>query len=289
MGDLNTGTGRLSPPAGTDLTFQAYIYFGLLILAVFTFISLSVKHVTVRLGDRTASYFTFAPTVRDVVREVGMTGKIGLDKAPASLTESETADFYTVSEDLAAEVTNGMVIQISCHRIKKVTERISSPAPVQREWDIFLEPGMQRVSNPGKSGTLENTLLVHYRDGALVSRRQVGSRVITPPRPRVIADGSYETVSRQIKIQDRRPVEFIATAYTYTGYRTAVGAKTRRGVVAVDPKVIRLGTRMYIEGYGYAVAADTGGAIKGKKIDVFLETRQDALKWGRRRVNVYIL
>jgi 3D (Asp-Asp-Asp) domain-containing protein len=84
-------------------------------------------------------------------------------------------------------------------------------------------------------------------------------------------------------------VKFVSTAYTFTGHHTAVGAKTRRGIIAVDPRVIPMGTRLYIEGYGYGVAADTGGAIKGRKIDVFFESRREALKWGRRTVNVYIL
>ena len=63
----------------------------------------------------------------------------------------------------------------------------------------------------------------------------------------------------------------------------------KTGTVAVDPRFIPLGTRLYIEGYGYGVAADTGGAIKGRKIDVFFEDRQAALNWGRRSVvvNVY--
>jgi 3D (Asp-Asp-Asp) domain-containing protein len=60
-------------------------------------------------------------------------------------------------------------------------------------------------------------------------------------------------------------------------------------VIAVDPKVIPLGTRVYVEGYGYAIAGDTGGAIKGNKIDVFITTKEEALKWGRRTVKIKIL
>jgi 3D (Asp-Asp-Asp) domain-containing protein len=60
--------------------------------------------------------------------------------------------------------------------------------------------------------------------------------------------------------------------------------------VAVDPKVIPLGTNLYIEGYGYAVAADTGGAIKGNKIDLcFEESNSELRKFGRKNVTVYIL
>ena len=70
---------------------------------------------------------------------------------------------------------------------------------------------------------------------------------------------------------------------------TASGTKARPGVVAVDPSVIPLGTRLYVEGYGFAVAEDTGGAIKGNRIDLFYENRKQALNYGMRKVKVYIL
>ncbi len=70
---------------------------------------------------------------------------------------------------------------------------------------------------------------------------------------------------------------------------TATGAVAQRGIVAVDPDVIPLGTRVYIPGYGTAVAADTGGAIRGNKIDLCMESYGEAINFGRRSVEVYIL
>jgi len=71
---------------------------------------------------------------------------------------------------------------------------------------------------------------------------------------------------------------------------TAIGLLVRYGVVAVDPTIIPHGTHLYIEGYGYAVAGDTGGAIKGHKIDLAFPTVREALQYGRKRnVKVYIL
>lgn len=70
---------------------------------------------------------------------------------------------------------------------------------------------------------------------------------------------------------------------------TASGMKAGPGVVAVDPRVIPLGTRLYIEGYGNAIAGDTGGAIKGNIIDVFFHSRSEVRNWGRRKVKVTIL
>lgn len=70
---------------------------------------------------------------------------------------------------------------------------------------------------------------------------------------------------------------------------TATGAVAQRGIVAVDPDVIPLGTRVYIPGYGTAIAADTGGAINGNKIDLCMESYGEAMDFGRRSVEVYIL
>jgi len=60
-------------------------------------------------------------------------------------------------------------------------------------------------------------------------------------------------------------------------------------VIAVDPRVIKLGTKVYVEGYGYAIAGDTGGSIKGNKIDLFMPNHASALKWGRKTVKIKIL
>lgn len=91
----------------------------------------------------------------------------------------------------------------------------------------------------------------------------------------------------------QRTLTMTATAYTKyddgCGDITARGHKLRRGLVAVDPKVIPLGTRLFVAGYGYAIADDTGGAIKGNRIDLAFENRDEALRFGVQKVMVYIL
>ena len=90
----------------------------------------------------------------------------------------------------------------------------------------------------------------------------------------------------------------IATAYSHeetdgNGYMTALGYNIKNNpdlkLIAVDPSVIPLGKKVWVEGYGIAVAGDTGGAIKGHKIDVLMPTKAKALSWGRRAVKVVIL
>ena len=73
------------------------------------------------------------------------------------------------------------------------------------------------------------------------------------------------------------------------GYTTAMGFEARPGRVAVDPGVIRLGSVLFVSGYGYCVAVDTGGAIKGNRIDLCYNTREECFQFGRRQVDVYVL
>lgn len=92
-------------------------------------------------------------------------------------------------------------------------------------------------------------------------------------------------------------ITMVATAYDgcyecnkpYYGYPSYIGLPLARGIVAVDPKVIPMGAKIYVEGYGNAIAADQGGAIKGNRIDLFFDTHQQALKYGKKTVKVTIL
>ena len=79
-----------------------------------------------------------------------------------------------------------------------------------------------------------------------------------------------------------------AVAYHLEG-RTAIGLPCARGVVAVDPRTIPLGTRMFVPGYGLAVAADVGTAVKGRIIDLWMPTHAAARRWGRRTVTITVL
>ncbi len=98
---------------------------------------------------------------------------------------------------------------------------------------------------------------------------------------------------------DKVVKEFVVSASAFTANCNGCSGITTTGinlkknpdvkVIAVDPDVIPLGTKVYIEGYGYATAADTGGAIKGNKIDVFFPSKTEAYKWGRKKVTIKIL
>ena len=78
-----------------------------------------------------------------------------------------------------------------------------------------------------------------------------------------------------------------STAYSGGGI-TASGKRVKVGMIAVDPRVIKLGTKVYVPNYGYARAEDTGGAIKGNIIDLYMSSNSQAIQWGRRTVTIKI-
>jgi 3D (Asp-Asp-Asp) domain-containing protein len=157
--------------------------------------------------------------------------------------------------------------------------------------------------------------------GGVESREIVDTQVIKEPKDRVIEKGGkkiklpitsdyldsyvhlgqmeYKEGDIELKLKEELVME--ATAYT-AGYEstgknpgdkgygvTASGLTVRHGIVAVDPSFIPLGTKLYVEGYGYSIAADTGSAIKGKDIDLYFDDLDDAINFGRRDIKVYIL
>jgi 3D (Asp-Asp-Asp) domain-containing protein/peptidoglycan hydrolase CwlO-like protein len=122
------------------------------------------------------------------------------------------------------------------------------------------------------SGSAETAGLLSSAQSAAKKSREIGPVHAPPPTPPP-SGGRKMVVS--------------ATCYILKG-TTASGLPTGPGIVAVDPAVIPLGTRLYIPGYGKGVAADVGGGIKGKVIDLWYSTYAQCAKWGRRTVTITI-
>jgi 3D (Asp-Asp-Asp) domain-containing protein len=91
----------------------------------------------------------------------------------------------------------------------------------------------------------------------------------------------------QSQVPEAYQLKVDAVAYYLPG-STALGVPVRKGVVAVDPQLIPLGTKMHVPGYGHALAADVGYAIKGKIIDLWFPSTARAQKWGRRTVTITV-
>ncbi len=115
----------------------------------------------------------------------------------------------------------------------------------------------------------------------------------------LVASSKKTSKKKPSRSNDKVEKEFVVSASAFTANCNGCSGITTTGinlkknpdvkVIAVDPDVIPLGTKVYVEGYGYAIAADTGGAIKGNKIDVFFPSKTEAYKWGRKKVTIKIL
>lgn len=178
---------------------------------------------------------------------------------------------------------------------EKVVERQQEvPFTVVRQPDATMEKGVEEVVEEGQNGSKTVAVKLHFADNNQVAEEMLSETITVQPRPKIISVGTRDTINTSRGAQRFRRVEWMeATAYLPTDGSahgvTATGIAARHGIVAVDPDVIPLGTRLYIPGYGLALAADTGGAIVGNTIDLCMESYSDAWRFGRRTVKVYIL
>jgi len=232
--------------------------------------------------------FNVKVTADGVTKEINTT--------PVTIKEAVALAGFKLGEmDIVKTLPVTKVVPQQDIEVIRVTEQVISqdeemPYQVEKTVDTTLETGLTRTLKAGKNGVARNTLKVTYYNGQEAKRDIVKIETLVQPQNKVVAMGNITSVSRGGQRLDFREARYMqATAYTYTGFRTATGKDPAVGMVAVDPQEIPLGTKMYIEGYGYAWAADTGGAVKGNVIDLFMEENSQCVKWGRRTVKVYLL
>ncbi len=187
----------------------------------------------------------------------------------------------------------GVVIAGIGQEVERLTLIEEIPPPVQIKVEKKLREGVRVVLKEGKPG-LKQVRYEIIKHGGKEEKKKVGERVLHPPLPRVILMGGGKGPSARGGVSRVREVrQMLATAYCVgdkgVNRWTATGKRTEYGIVAVDPKVIKLGTLLYVEGYGLAFAEDVGGAIKGNRIDLFMKSRAEVRRWGRRLVKVFIL
>ncbi|WP_196220229.1 G5 and 3D domain-containing protein [Terrilactibacillus tamarindi] len=198
-----------------------------------------------------------------------------------------------IDEQLASNLT------VSVIHVKKVNKQEEKVLPFQTktEESSDLRKGKTKVLKPGEKGKVHQTYEIIYENDKQVAKNLVKTEEISKPKDRVILVGTKPNAPVQTdKSSATKTVTVTSTAYTAdckgcSGYtKTGLNLKSSPGtkVIAVDPKIIPLGTRVYVEGYGYAVAGDTGGAIDGHKIDIFFPSKHQANNWGRKKVNVTV-
>ena len=203
----------------------------------------------------------------------------------------------------ASNVVDGMTIKVASFR--EETKTIKEDIPFQTETieNPNLPEGKINVKTKGENGIKEIKIKEIYKKNELQSKETIEEKITKQPVKEIIKKRKKKNTIKTEKgtFVYNKKLNMKSTAYTAgpestgknpgdSGYGvTASGMKAQKGVVAVDTSVIPFGTKLYIEGYGYAVAGDTGGAIKGNKIDVFLDNYSDAIKYGVRNVDVYVL
>lgn len=174
--------------------------------------------------------------------------------------------------------------------INKITEDKKIAYPVEKVYDNNLYKGEQRVLTKGSTGIERYTYEVVLENNQEVGRNLLEKSIVKEPIKQVLALGTLQIASRGgSPISFKQVIEMKSSGYTHTGRRTYTDIWPAVGTVAVDPSVIPLGSRLYIDGYGHATAMDIGSAIKGNRIDLFFDTRQEALSWGIRTVRVFVL
>lgn len=230
------------------------------------------KDIAINVVGETLVVNTMSPLVKDVLQEAQIT--VGPNDRVVPGLDEEAADTIKV---IRVEKIN-------------VTEEKDIPFEIERKNDGNLLKGQQQIMQQGKKGLEKNSYEVILEDGKMVAKNLLERVLVKKPVSQIVLAGTSQTVSRGNQtINFEKSLTVSATAYTHTGQNTYTGIAPKVGIIAVDPKVIPLGTRMYIDGYGYATAMDIGGSIKGNRIDVFLDTKEECMKWGRRKVQVFIL
>ena len=197
--------------------------------------------------------------------------------------ELKDEDRITPSSDSSLE--EGMKIEIVRVEVKDIVENKEIAFDVNVKKDDTLANTYSKVTQEGQNGQKEITTRVVYENGKEIDRKVVKEVVTKEPVAKELVQGTLQTValSRGGEASYSKSIICTATAYNDSG-RTASGMTTSRNpggysTVAVDPSVIPMGSKLYIPGYGYAIAADTGGAIKGNKVDLYVSSSAEAYAW----------
>lgn len=196
-------------------------------------------------------------------------------------------------------------------RVKKevVKEDVQLPFRVVSRENGNMDKGAEKTLKEGQNGLKQKSYEVVFEDGKQVARNFINEILVALPADKIVEIGTLlnHKTSRGDTLRYTKVIDMYSTAYTASAADTGkgpgdmgfgitcTGIRARKGTIAVDPRVIPLHSRVYVEvagdtpDYGFARAEDVGGAIKGNLIDLFFDSQSTANSWGRKRVKVYIL
>lgn len=253
--------------------------------------TVTVRHavpVTVKLNNQEIAMMSTASTVGGILRDMRL--------------QTKPADKVYPNKD--EKVKAGMKVEVTLVTSEYEVAKVPVAYQTVTKEDPNLDYGQKVTVTQGKPGLLLRVTKIVLQGGQPVSKQIKLESTLSPPVNEVMAIGTKRKIARVVEPtinvsrgEARSPVGrvlvMLATAYAPVpaegGSLTATGMRAQRGVVAVDPRVIPLGTRLYVDGYGEAIAADTGGAIKGNRIDLCFNTPGECNEFGVRTVKVTIL
>lgn len=258
------------------------------------------QEVTIEYHGKTMKTATFGETAGELLQ------RLNLDVSGEDM----------VSCGMEEMACDGMVIRVD--RVTTVRETYTTTVAheTQRYTDPTVPEGMEEILTEGRDGELLCTAEVTYINGVEAEREVLSETMTQVPVTEIIgvgaAEAPWETESDMPVISDgyiTLPTGEVltytdtdtirATAYTHTDVGcdliTATGTTVHWGTVAVDPRYIPYGTRMFIVAndgsfvYGIAVAEDCGGDIKGDRMDLYMPTYEECMQFGRKVCTIYYL
>lgn len=249
-------------------------------------ISLIVKGEEIKISS-------FKKTVRELLSE----------------NEIQYDDDDIITPSLSSELKDYMEIKVVEVTQSQVTEKEDIPYSVKLIDDNDLLKGKTKVTQEGKSGEKEITYNLTYYDGKLVKKALEGEKISQEPVDKIVKKGikeevvvaSRSTTSRNSSSSESKTSStsnsaskngkhMVVQATAYAGDSiTSTGTVPKWGTIAVDPRVIPYGSKVYIPQFNKTfIAEDCGGAIKGNIIDIFMNSESECYKWGRRTIDIYI-
>ncbi|MDU4934964.1 MAG: 3D domain-containing protein [Peptostreptococcaceae bacterium] len=207
-----------------------------------------------------------------------------------------------VTKNLDEKLNDGMEIEVINVTEEVIKESKSVPFEVNVVEDKDLLKGQTKVEEEGKAGENQLVYKITYHNGKQVEKIFVEEVVSEKPINKIVKKGtkveevkvassrgeSSRKISSNVNSKGKH-MSVVATAYTGDSI-TSTGKKPKWGTIAVDPKVIPYGTKVYIPQFNKTfIAEDCGGAIKGNKIDIFMNDESSVYNWGRKTIDIYIV
>ncbi len=247
----------------------------------------------ISVDDHVISHSTTLKTVGEIIADAGV--------------ELDAVDLVYPSRGV--EVSGPVSIEVIRVTEDVIESTLAMPYGTIIEVSSDLEAGETVRMQTGQNGEKIMKYRVIYEDGEEIRRELIEESVTVEPIPEKLQRGreNLYVTSRGRPLRYQKVYIMRATAYDLSFQScgkypdhpeygiTYSGTQARPGVVAVDPRVVKLGSKLYIESmdrmpdYGFAKAEDTGSAIKGNRVDLFIENRTQALRYGVRTVKVYVL